>query len=125
MKKLLVLVAAFTFVGQVSALRLVNPFGGFFKSSASNQAVEEIAPVAKVVAAEVSDVNAGFLSNVKAFQKEALAKAEVMISENPKAAVAYTVLATLVLEQVLSYVYNNFIVSNDDEYEDDEDLDIA
>lgn len=125
MKKLLVFVAAFTVVGQTfSGIRFVNPLEKFFKPSTFQEVVVEKSSNGNALVAEGSDSNAGLVANVKTFQKEALAKADAFISANPKAAVAYTVLATLVLEQVLSFAYDNFIASNDVD-EDDEDLDIV
>lgn len=120
MKKLLVLVAAFTFVGQTfSAFRFENPFKGFLKPLEAEVVVKE-----QAILAQDSCSKAGLIAKVKTFQEQVLAKAETFISSNPKMAVAYTVLATLVAEQVISLVYNNLTVS-DDADEDDEDLDIA
>jgi len=121
MKKLLVLVAAFTFVGQTfSAFRFENPLKSFFKSQQP-----EVVDVEKALAQDLnSRLGLAPQGKLKSFQQETLAKAEAFISANPKMAVAYTVLATLIAEQVISLVYNNLIASNDVD-QDDEDLDIA
>ena len=115
MKKLLVLVAAFTLVNEASAS---------LESSSIEQNIQNALAEKKTA----SVANVGMLENAKSqvtvLSKIALNKVETLVKENPKSAIAFTVLATLIAEHVAAFIYNDLVASDDfdDEYED---LDIA
>lgn len=106
MKKLLALVAAFAVVGQTSALQ--NPF-----------AKKNIASAVEIVVSK----NKTIVEKTKTFSADALKKAEAFVVANPKAAIAYAVIATLVAEHVSTFVYSSLVESSD--ATDEDDLDIA
>ena len=107
MKKLL-MVAALVVAGQMSA----------DWKTALGLAKEPVAAPVKV----------GFVAKAKAkvaaLPADTAASLRAKISANPLTSVAVAMVAAIVLENVASFVYNNYVASNDVN-EEDEDLDIA
>lgn len=118
MKKLLVLIASFSIVGQTFSLG--NPFANVTLKVSNPVSTEEV----KAFVGKKVEAGKAIKAKTKALQEQLVVKAEALISSNPKAAIACTVVATLVLEHVLSIAYDKLFKSDNSD-QDDEDLDIA